>query len=584
MTSSQRIFQNKDHLNSINVFPVADGDTGTNLAVTMHNIVEGMRDFRQNSFELVIQRIAKSALKGSRGNSGAILAQFFQGLAEATRGMSRLTTVTFSQAAVRGAEQAVKAIAEPREGTIITVMRDWAYHLHQLAQKTPDFVELFKKSLHKARKSLAETPEKLAILKQAGVVDAGAAGFVNLLEGIVDFIEFGRLRKVQEERKSTLSSLPEESFLHSLEKAQYRYCTECLLEGNNLNRELIRETLIELGDSQVVAGSEEEIRVHIHTNEPEVVFSRLSSFGTIVETKIDDMWEQANLVKEQKKLKKVALVADSTCDLPEELIKKYDIRLVPVTVQVEGQSFLDRVDISPAEVVNLLENTSHKIYTSQPPYQYFEDTYNRVGEEYENILSFHIPAKLSGTYQTACTAARQNKYHDRIQVIDSNTSTIGLGIMVLHTARLTEIGASLGQLKERLDYSIKNNRIFISLPTLKYLMRSGRLDRLKGIIGSMIQLKPILTLSKDGDFEVAAKVIGLRRLWDKTLELACRYAESIKNPCFGIAHVQDRDRANWYKKEIEARFPEAEIYIAEGCPGLSVHIGRGGAAIAVMGR
>ena len=584
MTSSQRIFQNKEHLNNINVFPVADGDTGTNLAVTMHNIVEGMRDFRQNSFELVIQRIAKSALKGARGNSGAILAQFFQGLAEATRGMSRLTTVAFSRAAVRGAEQAVNAIAEPCEGTIITVMRDWAHHLYQSAQKTPDFVELFKKSLHKAQKSLAETPEKLAILKQAGVVDAGAAGFVNLLEGIVDFIEFGRLGKVQGEQQSVLSSLPEESFLHSLGKVQYRYCAECLLEGNNLSRGLIRETLTRLGDSQVVAGSEEEIRVHLHTNEPEVVFSMLSSFGTIVETKIDDMWEQANLIKEQKKLKKVALVADSTCDLPEELIKKYDIRLVPVTIQVGEQSFLDGVDISPAEVVSLLENTSHKISTSQPPYQYFEDTYHQAGDEYENILSFHLPAKLSGTCQAALTAARRNKFHDKIQVIDGNTSAIGLGILVLHAARLIENGVSLSQLKERLKYSIKNNRIYISLPTLKYLVRSGRLDRLKGILGSMIQLKPILTLNNEGNFEEAAKVVGLRRLWHKTLELACQYAESIKNPCFGVAHVQDIDRANWYKKEIRARFPQAEIYIAEGCPALSVHIGRGGAAIAVMGR
>ncbi|MFZ2330521.1 MAG: DAK2 domain-containing protein, partial [Atribacterota bacterium] len=174
MTSAKRIEQNKNHLNEINVFPVADGDTGTNLAVTMNNIVEEVQDFCQNSFDLTIQRIAKSALKGARGNSGAILAQFFQGLAEATRGMSRLTTVAFSQAALKAAEQANMAIAEPCEGTIITVMKDWANHINKLAHKTPDFVELFKNSLARAKKSLLETPEKLAILKQAGVVDAGA--------------------------------------------------------------------------------------------------------------------------------------------------------------------------------------------------------------------------------------------------------------------------------------------------------------------------------------------------------------------------------------------------------------------------
>jgi len=151
MTSAQRIEQNKAHLNDINVFPVADGDTGTNLAITMNNIVEDVQDFRQSSFDLTMQQIAKSALKGARGNSGAILAQFFQGLAEATRGMSRLTTVAFSQAALKAARQAHMAIAEPCEGTIITVMRDWAHYISQMAHKTPDFVELFKQSLHKAK-------------------------------------------------------------------------------------------------------------------------------------------------------------------------------------------------------------------------------------------------------------------------------------------------------------------------------------------------------------------------------------------------------------------------------------------------
>lgn len=584
MNSSQRIFQNKDHLNDINVFPVADGDTGTNLAITMQNIVEGIRDFRQHSFELVIQRIARSALKGARGNSGAILAQFFQGIAEATRGMTRLTTVAFSRAVAKGAEQAVLAIAEPCEGTIITVMKDWAHHINQLAHKTPDFVELFKNSLHKARKSLLETTEKLPILKQAGVVDAGAAGFVNLLEGIVDFIEFGRLKIIKNEEKNSLSNVLEQPFLNSLEKSQYRFCTECLLEGNNLNRNFIREALLGLGDSQVVAGSCEQIRIHLHTNQPEELFSRLSSFGTISETKVEDMWEQTELVKEKKRLKKIGLVADSTCDLPEDLIKKYNIRIVPVTVQVDEQSFLDGIDISASEVIDFLENSSHRITTSQPPYQYFEEAYQKAGEENDTVISFHLPGRLSGTYQAACNAAQQSQYHEKIEVLDGKTSSIGLGIIVLQSARLIVEGVAVDQLRELIKHYIDRSKIFVSIPSLKYLIRSGRLDKLKGIIGTMIQLKPILSLNKEGDFEEVAKVVGLRRLTNKTLELACQYAASVENPCFGIAHVQDIELAHWYEKELKARFPQAEVYISEGSPALSVHIGRGGSAIAVMGR
>ncbi len=583
MTSAKRIEQNKNHLNEINVFPVADGDTGTNLAVTMNNIVEEVQDFRQNSFDLTMQRIAKSALKGARGNSGAILAQFFQGLAEATRGMSRLTTVAFSQAVLKAAEQANMAIAEPCEGTIVTVMKDWANHINKLAHKTPDFVELFKNSLARAKKSLLETPEKLAILKQAGVVDAGAEGFVNLLEGIVDFIEFGRLRVMKQESKGIQINSQRQSFFQSLEKSKFRYCTECLLEGVDLDRNLIREKLTNMGDSQVVAGSEEQLRIHIHTDHPEAIFSELDSFGTIVETKIDDMWEQTEKVKRKTILEKIALVADSTCDLPQELIEKYGIKIVPIAVQVDEQSFLDRVNISTKEVVDFLENSAHRVSTSQPPYQYFEDIYQELGEDNEAIISIHLPGKLSGTFQAACTASKQNKYHDKIQVIDAKTSTVGLGMIVLQAARLIENGITLNELLEKLNYYIEHSKLFVSIPTLKYLIKSGRLDKIKGFLGSLMHLKPIISLNQEGEFEEAAKVVGLRRLWDKTLELACQFASGKKNPHFAIAHIEDIDLAKWYEQGIKKHFPEAEIFISEGSPALSVHIGRGGAAIAVMG-
>lgn len=583
MTSAQRIEQNKAHLNDINVFPVADGDTGTNLAITMNNIVEDVQDFRQSSFDLTMQQIAKSALKGARGNSGAILAQFFQGLAEATRGMSRLTTVAFSQAALKAARQAHMAIAEPCEGTIITVMRDWAHYISQMAHKTPDFVELFKQSLHKAKISLLKTPEKLAILKEAGVVDAGAEGFVNLLEGIVDFIEFGRLRVMKQEISRPHIGLQKQSFLQSLEKSKFRFCTECLFEGDNLDRNLIKERLSRLGDSQVIAGSKEQLKIHIHTDNPDLVFSEISSFGTILETKIDDMWEQTEKVSGKIGLQKIALVADSTCDLPEELIEKYNIKIVPIAVQVNEKSFLDRIDISTKEVVDFLETPGCHVTTSQPPYQYFEDIYQELGEKNETIISIHLPGKLSGTYQAACTAGKQNKYRDKIKVIDAKTSTVGLGMIVVQAARLIESGIPLNQLIERLNHHIRNSKLFVSIPTLKYLIRSGRLDKIKGFIGSLINLKPVISLNQDGEFEEAAKVVGLRRLWDKTLELACQFAAGKENPHFAIAHIEDIDLAKWYEKELKNRFPQAEIFISEGSPALSVHIGRGGAAIAIMG-
>jgi len=582
ITSTQRINQTEYHLNDINVFPVADGDTGTNLAITMNNIVQGVKDFRKNSFEEMIQRIAKSALVGARGNSGAILAQFFQGLAESTRGMSHLTTVAFSQAAVKAAEQATMAISNPQEGTIITVMKDWAHYTNQLAHKTPDFVELFKESLKKARISLLETPNKLAVLKKAGVVDAGAEGFVNLLEGIVDFIEFGKLRTLKSDEKKSLMTLGEKLFPFSKNKVKFRYCTECLLEGQDLDKSLIRQKLAQLGDSQVIAGSDDQVRIHIHTNQPDFVISQICSLGQVIETKVDDMWQQTEKVNRKTDKRKIVLVTDTTCDLPDDLIKKYQIKLVPIAVHVDQKSFLDRINISTKEVVNYLENSHYQVTTSQPPYQYFEDIYQQAGLESEEIISIHISGRLSGTYQAACIASKESKYNDKIQVVDARTSTVALGLLVLKAARLIEEGLTVNRIIKKLEYYIAHSKIFVSIPTLKYLVKSGRLDKVKGLIGSMMHLKPVITLNRQGAFEEAAKVIGYQHLLDKTLELASQFAGSVKNPCFGIAHIQDMKLAQWYQKELKSRFPKAEIVIAEGSPALSVHIGKGGTAIAVM--
>lgn len=272
INSAQRINQMEQHLNDINVFPVADGDTGTNMVATMNSIVKEIKKCKESSFARISNVIADSALTGARGNSGAILAQFFQGLAEATKGKVRLSTEAFAQAATKAAEQARKAISNPQEGTIITVMKDWANHLAENAHHTPDFVELFEKSLSKAKDSLAQTPDKLLILKKAGVVDAGAQGFVNILEGIVNFIEYGKIKSLK-----VIASTTKKMRSFNLEKVDskinFQFCAECLLEGNDLDLEAIKQKVTFLGDSLIIAGSKSKAHIHIHTDKPEDVFS-----------------------------------------------------------------------------------------------------------------------------------------------------------------------------------------------------------------------------------------------------------------------------------------------------------------------
>jgi len=571
----------EQYLNDINVFPVADGDTGTNMAATMNSIVKEIKKCKESSFARISSIIAVSALTGARGNSGAILAQFFQGLAEATRGKVRLSTEAFAQAATRAAEQARKAISHPQEGTIITVMKDWANHLAEHAPQTPDFVELFNKSLSRAKDSLAQTPNKLLILKKAGVVDAGAQGFVNILEGIVNFIEYGKIKSLK-----AIASTTNRMRSFNLDKVDpginFRFCAECLLEGIGLDLKTIKQKLSFLGDSLIVAGSKNKVHIHIHTDKPEDVFTELSEFGTIVKTKVDDMQKQHTKIKLDAQ-KSIGLVTDSTCDLPPELIKKYNIQIVPIVIQVGEKSYLDQVEIKPKDFIHILETSNEKLSTSQPPPALFIEAYNKIAAKYESIISLHISEKLSGTIQGARMGCKDMEYVNKIHIIDSKTSSVALGLLVAEAAQLIQEKFNLEEIINRLKIAADNVKIFISIPTLKYLMRSGRLNKTKGLLGTLINLKPILTVNSDGNIVEAAKVIGQKRVVHKTVDLAIQFAKSVKNPRFGITHVAAPELAQWYGDKIRNVFNSSKVIISEASPALSVHIGIGGAAIAVLG-
>ena len=582
INSAQRVNQMEQYLNDINVFPVADGDTGTNMAATMNNIVEGVNKCKESSFARISSIIADSALTGARGNSGAILAQFFQGLAEATKDRVRLSTETFAQAAIKAAEQARNAISHPVEGTIITVMKDWANYLTEHAPHTPDFVELFKKSLSKAKISLAQTPDKLLILKKAGVVDAGAQGFVNILEGIVNFIEYGKIKSLK-----VITSTTKKMSSFNLEKTDseinFRFCAECLLEGNNLDLETIKQKVTFLGDSLVVAGSKNKVRTHIHTDKPDDVFAELSEFGTIVKTKVDDMHKQHNKIKLDNHAESIGLVTDSTCDLPPELIRKYNIQIVPVVIQVGKKSYLDQVEIKPKDFIHILKTSDEKLSTSQPAPAFFKKVYDKAAQRYKSIISLHISEKLSGTIQSARMGCKDMEYSNKIHIVDSKTSSVALGLLVVEAAQLIRKGFDLDEIVERSKLAIKNTSIFIAVPTLKYLIRSGRLNKTKGLLGTLLNLKPILTVNSDGNIVEAAKVIGQKRVIHKTLDLAIKFAKRVKNPRFAITHVAAPELAQWYGYKIRNVFNSSKIIIAEASPALSVHIGIGGAAIAVLG-
>ena len=254
-----RVAADAEHLNRINVFPVPDGDTGTNLAVMLGSVRAALLRQRERHAGKQLEIVADAALDGARGNSGAILAQFFHGVCDASQDQRLLTTRRFAAAVERGARYAQDALSEPREGTILTVVRDFAAELaQQTAAGSQDFVALLEAGLARAQRSLAATTQQLEALRKAGVVDAGAQGFVDLLQGITEFIRHGSLHANGEDTaplSADAQHTQEASFFDAGDNSGHRWCIECLVTGE-LDRRRLRGALAGIGSSLVIAGVE----------------------------------------------------------------------------------------------------------------------------------------------------------------------------------------------------------------------------------------------------------------------------------------------------------------------------------------
>ncbi len=225
------VFQRREYLNRINVFPVPDGDTGTNMAFTFKTILEATSTSPDRRVDELMDHVAEAALDGARGNSGAIMAQYFHGFREAVAGRRLLTAEGFARAAQSGARAAWTAMSQPVQGTLPTVLEDFSSELSQQVQAgVRDIRSLMRHGLERARASLANTPNQLPALKQAGVVDAGGQGFVDLLDGIWAFIESGKLGKafagLSADLRADLTGAVQE-----FEVGEHRFCTECVVVG-----------------------------------------------------------------------------------------------------------------------------------------------------------------------------------------------------------------------------------------------------------------------------------------------------------------------------------------------------------------
>ncbi len=282
-------------IDALNVFPVPDGDTGTNMLLTMRSSVEEAYRAPDGSVSQVIKAMTKGALMGARGNSGVILSQICHGLAKTLSAKETIDGGDLADALVQASKTAYKGLSEPVEGTILTVIREAASAAKQMASVNDDIVSVLEATVNAARKSVANTPALLPVLREAGVVDAGGQGLYTLLEGALAYLkgEAGLIELSKPEMIASSIPLTSIPWQMKVEKeVPFGYCTEFLLKGENLDPDRLREMLTNRGQSLIVVGDESTIRVHIHTLEPDSIIDHAKSLGALENISVRNMDEQ----------------------------------------------------------------------------------------------------------------------------------------------------------------------------------------------------------------------------------------------------------------------------------------------------
>lgn len=375
ISAANNIENKKQAINDLNVFPVPDGDTGTNMSLTMGYAKKELQNSNDNSIGNVSEKLASALLKGARGNSGVILSLLFRGFAKELKGLENANGEDITRALTSGVKAAYSAVMKPTEGTILTVARLSAEYGTEMAKKTSNIIEIFDEIKRSADETLQKTPDMLPVLKQANVVDAGGKGLVVIFDGMLSVLKENTIINLLDKAEATSQKANFASF--NVEDIKFAYCTEFIIkknigaEGRNLEA-----TLHKLGDSVVFVEDAEIIKIHVHTNNPGKVLESSIVFGSLINIKIDNMKEQHNGITEGTKEERTiaepvnnfGFVVISAGDGLSAVFKDLGADSIVEggqTMNPSTEDILAAIDLTPAKTVFVLPNNKNIILAAK---------------------------------------------------------------------------------------------------------------------------------------------------------------------------------------------------------------------------
>jgi len=569
----------RDEINRINVFPVPDGDTGTNFSLTLRSVADALRALGDASLPETARTIARAAVLGARGNSGMMLAHFLMGFAESLGDRPTASVTEVARAIRRGATALEASLEEPREGTILTVAREAALSAERAAANTDDIGAFMRQMLKDGEIALANTPELMAVLKEAGVVDAGGKGFVRMLEGVVRFIQGDPILPAEPIAAGEHAELAPAALMDVAAERDFQYCTEVLVRGEMLPpANEVRQALHAFGGSVVVATVADILKLHVHTDTPDAVFTYAARWGQVVTTKADDMRAQHRHLSHPEK-RPVAIVCDSSADLADAVLDRHRIALVPMQVVFGDEVLKDRLELRPEEFYRRLRVARELPSTSQPTPGDFVRVLRDARAEADEAVAVLVSSGVSGTFQAAQAALKASGL-DGVHLVDSRSASFGMGMLALRAAELAESGRKAAEIVQELERIRARSGMFLTVDTYDNLLRSGRVSRGKAWLAGLLDVKPILTISLQGRIVPVDRVRGREMVVPRMLALIER--ELTPRPRvvrFGIAHADAPEVAERVRTALVAAYRPKDVFVSLATGVLGTHVGPGAWAV-----
>ncbi|SJZ55757.1 DegV family protein [Anaerorhabdus furcosa] len=567
----EEIERNKDLLNKINVFPVADGDTGSNLLYTLKSALSFSND--SDSAIETLKSISEQAITFARGNSGIIFSEFIHGLSF-YNGSEQLNVIDFIELVHQSSTRLYEVVKNPIEGTILTVIRKWSIYLKSI--NVISFNDLFELSLPIIKQGVDETEKELKDLQKYKVPDSGAMGFYLFIEGFSKYIN-GETGRVTNDWKQFETLEIVEDFIDE----KYRYCTQFYIKDIHVDLSQLINVLEKYGDSIAYSGDEKYLNIHLHTDEPWKVSNLFYNAGIIVNSKVDDMAIQN---KHREKKQKIGILTDSIADIGQELIDQYDIGVISMNLMVNQNVFLDKKTIQIEDFLEYVK-VGHEFPTSsQPNDQQIQYELGHYLDYYDQLLVITVSSHLSGTYQGfAKYLEKHPELKNRIVLIDSYLNSGGQGLFVKKVAQLIQGEESIDNVLMKIINLRSRIKIYVALNDFENLSRSGRVNKKVATIAHKLNMKAILSLDQDGKgkaygFSLSSKHVEKKILSE--IDTALKHGNIDEYVLFYTNESKDFEK---FKNKVQERIKKEPIYCVPISSATALHVGRDSLAIAFVG-